>query len=92
MGSWVSFVQLRPGGHWVRSGSSGCAMGVVDFFQVWLVHPGAPWGSLGSFRFVCFVQERAWGRWCRSGSSGSFGCAPAVAGFLRFRVVRIDAL
>ena len=63
-------------------------MGVTKFVRVRLVDLGVPWVSLGLFGFV---QESVFCRWCRSGSRCSVGCAVSVAGFVRVRVVRMDA-
>ena len=66
----AGFVQLRPGGRWVRF--------------VPLVRPFAPCMSLGSLGFVFFIQVRPGGRWVRSSLSGSSRCALGIIGMVRF--------
>ena len=61
------------------------------FFMVRLVRPGAPWGSLCSFRFVWFVQVHTGGRLFRSGSSAMFWSTQGVDGFVTVRFVRMHA-
>ena len=50
---------MRPGGRWVRSGSSsssGCALGVAGYVQLRRLRQGERWFSLTSFWFVLFVR------------------------------------
>ena len=72
---------MRPGDRSVRLGSSGlfsCALGVVGFVRIPLVPFGAPWLSLGSFRFIWIVRVGPGGRWVPMDSSGSSGSALGV--------------
>ena len=76
------FNRERHGGHFE------CALAVVGFIRVGLVHLGALWGSLGSFIrtlvVVCFIRVRL----VHSGALWwSFGRALGVVGFNRVRWV-----
>ena len=80
---FVWLVRVRPGCHWVRSGSSGssgCALCVAGFVGVRMDSSGAPLWSSGSFLFVWYFRVRPGGRW---GSSVSSGCALGLAWFVR---------
>ena len=66
----VWFVLVRPGGLWVRSDSScssGCALGVLEFVWVRLVHPGAKWWVVEFVRVHLVCPGAPWT------SVGSFG-------------------
>ena len=77
---------MRPGRRWAHSvllRSFGCALAVVRFIAVRLVHLGVPLGSLGSFGCALVVVGFIQGSLVHSdvpcGSLGSFG----VVGFIR---------
>ena len=55
----LCFVWLCPGSRWVHSGSSACALGLL---QVTMVRSGASLELLGSFGFVWLVLVHPWGR------------------------------
>ena len=88
------FTQIRPGGHWVHTGSLGSlgfALGADGFIRSRWVHWRSPWGSLDSLAFALGVvgctQIRPECCWVHAASSGSLGFALGVVGFIRDRWV-----